>query len=108
MLVTSPDGTKYTMNQYDSFQGEPSWLTTRIEDLHGNWIRIDYKVNAVGVSYIDKVYREGETAPVVTYEYESEATADIKLSAISANGQRVEYRYEPIPGYRYSVLRAAD
>lgn len=104
MLVTSPDGTKYTMNQYDSFQGEPSWLTTRIEDLHGNWIRIDYQVNAVGVSYIDKVYRseEGETTPVVTYEYESQATADIKLSAISANGQRVEYRYEPIPGYLYS------
>ncbi len=107
MLVTSPDGTKYTMNQYDSFQGEPSWMTTRIEDLHGNWIRIEYKVNAVGVAYIDKVYRseEGDSTPVVTYEYESEATADIKLSAVSANGQRVQYRYEVIPGFLYPFYK---
>jgi YD repeat-containing protein len=103
MLVTSPDGTKYTMNRFDNFQGEPSWYTTRIEDLHGNWIRIDYLRNAAGVSYIHEVYRseEGTSSPVLQYEYESEATADIKLAAISGNGQRVEYRYQPIPGFMF-------
>lgn len=103
LVVTSPEGTRYTMNQYDSFQGEPSWLTTRIEDLEGNWIRVEYKINAVGVSYIDAVYRseEGDATPVVRYEYESPDTADIKLAAISANGQRVQYHYEVIPGYLY-------
>src|SRR5688572_13153275 len=55
LLVTSPDGTRYTMDQFDVLQQEPSWLTTRIEDVHGNWIRIQYKTNAVGISYIDAI-----------------------------------------------------
>lgn len=107
MLVTSPDGTKYTMSQFDNFQGEPSWLTTRIEDLQGNWIRIDYQVNAAGISYINAIYRseEGDSAPVVQYEYESPSTHDIKLSAIVANGQRVEYHYEAIPGFTYPFYK---
>lgn len=101
MLVTSPDGTKYTMNQADTFLGEPSWYTTRIEDLHGNWIRIDYRTNAAGIAYVHEIYRseEGAAAPVVRYEYESPDTSAIALAAITANQQRIEYRYEPISGF---------
>ncbi len=62
MLVTSPDGTKYTMSHGTSLQGEPSWMTTRIEDVHGNWIRIDYATNAAGISYITAIYRSEEGA----------------------------------------------
>jgi len=104
MIVTSPDGTRYTMNQFDVLQQEPSWLTTRIEDLHGNWIRIEYKTNALGISYIDAVFRseEGDTTPVVRYEYDDEGTAGIRLRAITANGRRVGYHYEPIPGFMFN------
>lgn len=107
LLVTSPDGTKYTMNQRDSFQGEPSWFTTRIEDIDGNWIRIDYHTNAAGVAYVHEIYRseEGSAAPIVSYEYQDEATADIKLKAITANGQRTEYRYETIPGFTFQSYK---
>jgi YD repeat-containing protein len=103
MVVTSPDGTKYTMNHATFLQGEPSWMTTRIEDVHGNWIRIDYQVNPAGISYITEIYRseEGSSQAVVTYEYEDQGTAGIKLSAITANGQRWQYFYEPITGYTY-------
>jgi YD repeat-containing protein len=103
MLVTSPDGTRYTMSHATFLQGEPSWMTTRIEDVHGNWIRIDYQTNAAGISYITQIYRseEGTAQPVVTYEYVDQNDAGIKLSAISANGQRWQYFYQPIPGYMY-------
>lgn len=101
MLVTSPDGTRYTMNQRANFDGQPSWYTTRIEDLHGNWIRVEYAVNAVGITYINAVYRseEGSSSPVVRYEYENEDGVDIRLESITANGQTVRYRYETIPGF---------
>jgi YD repeat-containing protein len=107
MLVTSPDGTQYTMNQADTFQGEPSWYTTRIEDLHGNWIRIDYRTNAAGIAYVHEIYRseEGTGSPVVRYEYESPDNAGIALSAITANQQRVEYRYEPINGFLHPFYK---
>lgn len=103
LLVTSPDGTRYTMNQFDVLHDEPSWLTTRIEDLHGNWIRIQYKTNALGISYIDAIYRseEGDSTPVVRYEYDDEASAGIRLRAITSNNQRVGYLYEPIPGFMF-------
>lgn len=101
LIVTSPDGTRYTMNQYDVLHDEPSWLTTRIEDLEGNWIRIAYKTNALGISYIDAIYRseEGDTTPVVRYVYQDEDGAGIRLASISANAQSVHYSYELIPGF---------
>ncbi|WP_129775621.1 outer membrane protein assembly factor BamB family protein [Peristeroidobacter soli] len=103
LTVTSPNGTRYTMNQFDVLHDEPAWLTTRIEDLQGNWIRIAYKTNALGISYIDAVFRseEGDETPVVRYEYDDEGGAGIRLRAISANGQRVGYLYESIPGFMF-------
>ena len=102
MLVTAPDGTRYTMDRLTLFQGERSWFTTRIEDLQGNWIAIDYETNAVGVTYISQIRRSEEgSEPVVQYEYEDEDGPGIALSAIVANGQRWEYRYETIPGFMY-------
>lgn len=104
MVVTSPEGTRYTMNQFDILHEEPSWLTTRIEDVHGNWIRIGYKTNALGISYIDAIYRseEGDGAPVVRYEYDDEGGAGIRLRAITSSGQRVGYLYEPIPDFMFN------
>ncbi|TQV68301.1 hypothetical protein FKG94_23725 [Exilibacterium tricleocarpae] len=107
MIVTSPDGTRYTMDQYDAFQGEPNWLTTRIEDVNGNWIAIDYATNAAGISYITEIFRSdvGPSIPIVQYEYTNETTAAISLTAIVANGQRWEYEYRPIPGFLSGVYQ---
>lgn len=107
MIVTSPNGTRYTMNQYDAFQDEPSWLTTRIEDTNGNWVQIDYATNGAGVSYITDIFRSdvGTATPVVTYEYNNATTAGISLAAIVANGQRWEYVYETMPGYVYNYYQ---
>ena len=59
MLVTGPDGTRYTMDQFDFYQEEPSWLTTRIEDVHGNWIRVEYTSNLLNEHFISNIYRSG-------------------------------------------------
>jgi hypothetical protein len=48
MIVTSPDGTRYTMDVestvYNSEGGlvETSYYTSRIEDVNGNWISLQY------------------------------------------------------------------
>ncbi|MBU6951602.1 PQQ-binding-like beta-propeller repeat protein [Hahella sp. HN01] len=99
MLVTSPSGVRYTMNKYDYFQEEPSWLTTRIEDLHGNWIRIEYETNPVGVSLLNKIYRseEGDEQPIVTFEYADPDNERARIVAINAKDQRWEYQYEGVP-----------
>ncbi|MGQ9424748.1 hypothetical protein ACXYTJ_02225 [Gilvimarinus sp. F26214L] len=106
LIVTSPSGVTYTMDQFDNFQEEPSWLTSRIEDLHGNWIQIDYAVNALGIRYMTEVFRSdvGSTTPVVTFEYEPAMidTADILLRAVVANGQRWEYDYTLVEGFLYN------
>lgn len=101
MVISSPDGTKYVMDHLNFVQGEPSLMTTRIEDVHGNWIRIDYRVNAAGISYIHEIYRseEGEAAAVVKYEYNDIDQAGITLASIEANGQLWRYEFAPIPGF---------
>jgi YD repeat-containing protein len=113
MVVSSPDGTRYVMDHLNFVLGEPSWMTTRIEDVHGNWIRIDYRVNAAGISYIHEIYRseEGAATPVVKYEYNDIDQAGITLASIEANGQLWEYEFEPIPGFlsgTYHQLTAVE
>ncbi|OZG73378.1 hypothetical protein BTA51_10135 [Hahella sp. CCB-MM4] len=101
MLVTAPNGTKYYMEEYSFFQDEPSWFTTRIEDVHGNWIDIKYESNSLGIVYISEIYRseEGDSSPIVTYEYDNVQSDAPTLKAIVAKGQRWEYVFEDIPNY---------
>jgi hypothetical protein len=124
MVVTSPDGTRYRMDEHNVLWGASSWMTSRIEDVHGNWIEIDYETSASGQKYISAIYRSEEsgperdetTEPVVTYHYDYMLDEDgnpvpegIFLAAIEANGQRWEYEYDPIPDrdeLRYRQLSA--
>ena len=114
MLVTGPDGTKYTMNQYDFFEGEPSWFTTRIEDVHGNWISIEYEETALSELRVKDVYRseEGAGLRVLRYSYlDVPNEPDKRIVEIEANGQTWQYNYETIVDYHLprfqlvSVLR---
>jgi YD repeat-containing protein len=104
MVVTSPNGTRYTMDRFDNFRDEPNWLTTRIEDVHGNWIAIDYATNPQGVTYMTGV-RRSEDGTVLTFEYEDQDTLGIALTAINAPGQRWTYAYETIPGYAWDFYK---
>jgi YD repeat-containing protein len=97
LMVTSPDGVNYTMNHFDNFAEEPSWNTTRIEDRFGNWINVNYAVNAVGLNYIASVTRNDGAQ--VHFEYEDIDGNGIALTAASAEGQRWVYQYELIPGF---------
>ncbi len=104
MLVTAPDGTQYTMDQFDNFQGEPSYYTTRIEDVHNNWIAIDYAQNAMGIHYMTQI-RRSEGGVSVTFEYEDVDTNGIALSAVVSYGQRWTYQYETIPGFFFPYYK---
>ncbi|WP_226668074.1 PQQ-binding-like beta-propeller repeat protein [Microbulbifer aggregans] len=103
MVVSAPNGTKYTMDHFDFFEGEPSWHTTRIEDVNGNWITISYEEAENGASYIKEIYRseEGENTPVVVFGYEVTEDGLWLLSTITANGQEWKYEFEEIPGYMF-------
>jgi YD repeat-containing protein len=107
LVVTSPDGRRYTMDRFDYGEEEPSWLTSRIEDLNGNWIAIDYETNAAGVNFIESIRRseEGAEATVVAFEYEDEDEAGIAISAIHANGQTWGFEYDSIPGYMFDFYK---
>jgi YD repeat-containing protein len=104
MMVTAPNGTRYTMDRFDFVEEEPSWLTTRIEDVHGNWIAIDYATNSVGISYITQI-RRSEDGVVVTFEYEDLNTPGIVISAIHSNNQTWRYEYQTIPGFMFSFYK---
>jgi hypothetical protein len=104
MLVKSPDGTQYTMDRFDAFQGEPSFFATRIEDVHGNWIAVDYAQNAMGLNYMTQI-RRSEGGVAVTFEYEDIDTNGIALSAVVSYGQRWTYQYETIPGFLFPYYK---
>lgn len=98
MEVTAPDGTRYTMDRFDNFQEEPALLATRIEDVHGNWIAIDYAQNSLGINYVTQI-RRSEDGVVATFQYEDLNTQGIAISSIIAGNQTVVYEYDPIPGF---------
>lgn len=107
MVVTSPEGTVYVMDQYGYPMDEPSWYASRIQDTNGNVIEITYKINPLGYLYIDRVTggytSDGDTVSpdgrVVQYEYLDAGGEHIRLRKITANDQIWEYHYTPIADY---------
>jgi len=94
MVVTGPDGTVYTMDQYEDNGTEVSWYTSRIEDTNGNRIDIAYKTGG-GFTYIDTV--TASDGRLVQYNYDFDGTATVRLRSITANTQTWQYRYSAIP-----------
>ncbi|WHI49550.1 hypothetical protein P3339_13835 [Microbulbifer sp. MLAF003] len=103
ILVTAPDGKKYTMDYLDTFQGESSWFTTKIVDVHGNWISIEYEKGSTGASYIKNIYRS-EDGLVASYQYEKSPNGIQLLKSISAKGLKVYYKFDPVsPDYPFTA-----
>ncbi|HHH42910.1 MAG TPA: hypothetical protein ENK49_02125, partial [Gammaproteobacteria bacterium] len=95
LVVTGPDGTVYTMDQYEDNGTEVSWYTSRIEDTNGNRIDIAYKTGG-GFTYIDTV--TGSDGRLVQFNYDFDGTSAVRLSSITANAQTWQYRYSAIAG----------
>ena len=101
VIVTSPDGTKYTMTKFtaESSGVGPttySYLTTQITDLLGNWIAIQYGDN-FGFSFITQITTSDNR--IVDYEYYPNTVDNhVLLKSISANNQTVTYNYEKLVG----------
>ncbi len=103
MIVTSPDGTEYLMDVYDyegsGISGTTNYYTSKITDLNGNSININYINNGSGYVYVNTV--TASDGRLVQYNYIDDApdgaTSQLRLSSITANGQTWKYNYTIIP-----------
>lgn len=108
LLVTAPDGTKYTMD-YDVTASESPYLgsqrpirtyyTSKIEDRNGNALTIGYrKVGSSSQVLIDQVNSDNDTRSVnFTYAVDTDPL-NVRLSTITANGQTWRYYYDVAHG----------
>ena len=105
MLVTAPDGTKYTMNilstVYNSEGGlvESSFYTSRIEDVNGNWINLEYSTlpnrGASQQKYITRITGgRGSTADgrEVTFEYIDQTDQPINANSLDVRLSKITNR----------------
>ena len=100
MLVTSPDGTRYTMDQFMAITlgevTETSWFTSKIEDIHGNTLNITYKADALGYQYLDSI--SSSDGRLVEFIYDTDADGCFKLHQMQSGDQVWEYTYEIVSG----------
>ncbi len=97
LIVTSPDGTKYIMDQYDSDKlpgqaEEVSYYTSKIIDTNGNSLSITYTTTYDQI-YINTILASDGRA--VNFTYDTSNPFAITLSTITANGQTWRYNYVP-------------
>jgi len=95
MLVTAPDGTKYTMNVaslvYTSTGTlvEYSYFTSRVEDVYGNWIALEYNSlpnrGASQQKYLTRITAGTSAGPdgrQVTFDYIDQINQPISPSSL--------------------------
>ena len=97
LIVTAPDGTRYTMSQY-GFSGygigEVYWYATHIEDLNGNTLTIDYATTN-GVVHMNRI--TASDGRIVDFTYEA-GVSGAHLASVSGGGQTWAYHYTPVSG----------
>lgn len=116
LIVTSPTGIKYTMDKYafikHNGQTEPSWYTSKIEDVHGNWISIQYlqhvsspnTPSAIQHQLIDEI--TSSDGRLVDFEYEiNSLDQSVRLSTIVSNNQTWRFHHTQISGSYYQLDR---
>lgn len=106
LLVTSPDGTVYQMDEYVYMQGDSAgegqnppmiktWFTSKITDVEGNYLDISYEVldpeDPFGLKYITDI--SASDGRSVQYEYDSTSGGPI-LTKIRVGAKVWEYIYE--------------
>ena len=107
MIVTSPDGTVYTMSQpgfVGYIDGEYYWYTTRMEDRNGNFLVLDYDTTGGDAQISNITASDGRE---VNFSYTPAGTG-VRLSSISAAGQTWTYNYVSISGLAGSYAHLAE
>lgn len=108
LVVTSPTGTVYTMNEYAGVSNgtsiEPSWFTSRIEDVNGNWIAISYITSAAssGHRMIDEITSSDGRIVKFNYIYPADDLAHLDTITAhyqTADAQTWKYNYISVDGW---------
>jgi len=94
MRVTAPDGKKYYMDVDEFNRNHYSWYTSKIVDLDGNTININYGTASGGTRYISSI--SASDGRSVAFNYVDTGSNATRLTSISANGQTVRYDYTPV------------
>ena len=100
LLVISPEGTRYTMDQYMGITlgevTEASWFTSKIEDIHGNTINITYQADGLGYQYLNTI--TSSDGRLVEFVYDTDPNGCFKLRQMQTDGRIWMYAYEPVSG----------
>ena len=111
LIVTSPNGVKYSMTEpmtmFGTSNGQnpplaaSTWLTNRIEDADGNFININYLTISTGLKV--PVSINASDNRVVTLNFIDGAGANVgatstsaRLESISSHGQTWRYEYDEL------------
>jgi YD repeat-containing protein len=102
LIVTTTDGTKYYMDRLeviDPLSPFPTyiWHTTKIVDIHGNQLTINYKMGGAlnATHLIDSVTSSDGSVVNFAYNYDA-GNSRVSLKSISANGQQWNYQLDPV------------
>ena len=108
MVVSTPNGVRYVMSEYERFigqkspseysdllyWGENSWYVSSIEDLYGNRVDLDYAQNDLGIKYITQVQSSDDNTHPLVYHYENIDTHLIRVESISSGDKVWSYDYQ--------------
>ena len=99
ITMTSPQGTQYSMHALSDIEVRVnersySWYVSHIEDVHGNFIDINYQ-NASGYLHIDTV--SASDGRFIDYSYQN-SNGCLRLNRIETNGQTWLYTYDTVSG----------
>ncbi len=103
LLVSAPDGTRYTMNrQYAEGTTEApvyTYYTTLITDRHGNTMTVNYNTALLAKAEITSVVRNTSSDTVtVNFTYDGAGTASRRIASISGPAGTWNYNYTQISG----------
>lgn len=108
LIVTSPAGTVYTMNEYagvtNGISIEPSWFTSRIEDVNGNWIAISYITSSTSAGHkmIDEITSSDGRLVKFNYIYPANDLAHLDTIVAhnqTSSAQTWKYNYLSVDGW---------
>jgi len=90
LIVTSPDGVVYLMDQYQIINDEVSYFTSNITDLNGNTLDFSYVKNSQGYLLVQEIV--ASDGRLVQFNY-AVTENNKRLTSIVANGQTWTYEY---------------
>ena len=113
LIVTDPNGVRYTMNQLTTYanmgpSNTSALYASRIEDPNGNWIEIDYlHGGAFGARLLIERVRASD-GRLVEFRYRNQGTDQVTLASIEADDRTWSYTHQSAPGGFHHNLTAVE